>query len=122
MRRGSIVDYTFPSSMDVADPDGITRAKPALASRPAVVLEVYPDGTVDLHPLCETWESCAIVRRVKLGKASTDDQRSHVQVKQEAKSTGLTDAVARAEAVASGCLDGAADSIKGTYAVYVKAP
>lgn len=73
MRRGDIVDYTFPGLKDVEGQDRIVRARSALVTRPAVVLAVHDDGTADLRVFGEPWEEC-IVRGVATGQAPASDR------------------------------------------------
>lgn len=77
--RGDIVDYTYATTVDVQDPDGIWRPKIGYVTRPGIVLAEL-DDVVDLFVFCELFElgqsaSNTIVLGVLKGPSAPDTRK-----------------------------------------------
>lgn len=54
--RGQIVDYTYATNVDTANPDGTVTGKVGYTTRPAIVLAETSTDVVDLFVFGESWE------------------------------------------------------------------
>jgi hypothetical protein len=94
MKRGDIVEYTFPGLIDAADVDTIKRARATMISRLAIVRSITAT-TADIVVLdAEHWESPRLVRGVAIddGTARTPN-RNQVADREAAIEAGTLDAI-----------------------------
>lgn len=97
MKRGDIVDYSFPALVD--DDGAPRRAQPQIVTLPAVVLRASAT-TADIEVFGERWWS----PRVVLGVAFDDGT---------AKTANRNQANDRVAAIDTNTLDGMRDNVKG---------